>query len=612
MPLYRRRTSAERMKARRYERRYKRRTAMRANGRLTTKPISVATKRARKTLSVRGFYKSINKLRETVQFPPFKPGVVEADARVIDAILEAAAASSDPAAFAKVYLEAPPEYLGTGTGVAALAFEAMMAENGSLADKFVETVVEPGKETFTAIFHGKLTEQDWEYLDNVDWLALRALIEAGDHSYSEGTTSDMTIFECSADPAAFADDDDYEAFDAGDVAEEGGLAQEVFEFITGAGQPEADGAIVEHGAQSWLRKGGRWLVQETKSADEALAVLAEDFSPPHHATFLIKQHGHARAAAIAHSHAKRTDLPKAASEHWHRIHRIIQRKKLTPPGHHAYEAEVVDLGIDEEAPSDPRLKSLHAALTAARARYLAALDGPSKESARKNLEAAKERMAKARETLESEQLDEKSPPGWAATVEKMKTAHPHKFGKGPGKINPWALANSMHKKGYRPHYKKGKAGNPVKIGEAHPMTADDARLAAMFVDTDHALEESTRDSSISGKWYVEADRASAVIAFPDVTFVLEGPHEEPLSQLMAEVEATTPDPDDADATFALRLREYAEANGKPEVSEATTSTNVGGFSADTLGKVGKLRALLRKTEKNPAADPLKQAESATA
>ncbi len=915
MPLYRRRTSAERLKARRYERRYKRRTDMRPNHRLTTGPISQATKRARRRLSMKGLYKAINKLRETVTFPPFATGLIEADPRVIDIILEAAAASNDPAEFAQLYLEAPPEYLGTAPGVAALALEALVVEDSSLAEKFVETVIESGKDTFTAIFVGKLSEQDWEHLDNIDFLSMRALIENGDHSYENGTTSDITIFECATDPAAFADDADFEAFDPSELREEGGLAQEVFEFITGAGQSEQDGAIVEHGKQSWLRSDGRWLVQEAKTApgpigahlkklhalakehggtantapikhevgvahtdvggfkshehaakfadaakkhfpksnvthhkgatsvgvsshklteseidesgmiaagqvhvasgadshtvtyrtgdslasprkhwtgskfsddakdakvykdkgeantaaraarkhkatnesDEGLAIMAEldeEFSPPHHAGMLIKQHGHERAASIAHNQAKRADLPKPAAERWHRIHRIIQRKKLTPPGHHPYESEDLDEGdktyvfhfhpqkgsaakrirwerrgksmegvhaaakaaatkdypeahgfltsdpeqtgekvneekwsagvqakwsppeglftksgatiakvlksqsdsnkqamerlnfyinragdklpadqkaelskakellsedvaIDEEMTGDPRLKGLEAALTHARARYLAAMDGPSKESARKGLETARSRLKQARETLESvavadeSQLDEKAPPGWEGTVLAMKKKHPDKFGKGGGKINPWALAHSMAKKGYRPHFKKGKSGNPVKVREAFDMSEADAKLAAEYVDTDHTLAESTRDASHAGKWYLEADTTSAIVAFPDVTYTLEGDHAAALSRLMSEAEASTPEVDEVDELFTTKLREYAEANGTPVVQETTVSSSVGGFSAATLGKVGKLRKLLRKKDAGGPDDPLKQAAAAS-
>lgn len=50
------------------------------------------------------------------------------------------------------------------------------------------------------------------------------------------------------------------------------------------------------------------------------------------------------------------------------------------------------------------------------------------------------------EQQNSTQLQEVSPPGWGKTVEKMK--------KHPEIDNPFALAWSMKKKGYQPHYKE--------------------------------------------------------------------------------------------------------------------------------------------------------------
>lgn len=57
-------------------------------------------------------------------------------------------------------------------------------------------------------------------------------------------------------------------------------------------------------------------------------------------------------------------------------------------------------------------------------------------------------------------INEVSPPGWGKTVEKMKT---HK-----DIDNPFALAWSMKKKGYTPHYKEEvevdeKWGEPTKV-----------------------------------------------------------------------------------------------------------------------------------------------------
>jgi hypothetical protein len=66
-------------------------------------------------------------------------------------------------------------------------------------------------------------------------------------------------------------------------------------------------------------------------------------------------------------------------------------------------------------------------------------------------------------------LDEKSPAGWKGTIEAMKEKHSDKFdekskGKKGEKLNPFAIANSMKKKGAKPHY-KDKKGKPEKKEE---------------------------------------------------------------------------------------------------------------------------------------------------
>lgn len=83
------------------------------------------------------------------------------------------------------------------------------------------------------------------------------------------------------------------------------------------------------------------------------------------------------------------------------------------------------------------------------------------------------------------EINEKAPDGWKGTVRAMLTKHKDKFDKDAdskkdkkddkdgedkkdkkdGKINPFALANSMKKKGDEPHYKdqeSTKKGKPEK------------------------------------------------------------------------------------------------------------------------------------------------------
>jgi hypothetical protein len=51
-------------------------------------------------------------------------------------------------------------------------------------------------------------------------------------------------------------------------------------------------------------------------------------------------------------------------------------------------------------------------------------------------------------------LNEKSPAGWSGTIRAMITKHPDKFGTEKGKLNPYAIAHSMKKKGAKPKYKE--------------------------------------------------------------------------------------------------------------------------------------------------------------
>ena len=67
-------------------------------------------------------------------------------------------------------------------------------------------------------------------------------------------------------------------------------------------------------------------------------------------------------------------------------------------------------------------------------------------------------LAEAVAILDNGKLSEVAPPGWEGTVKKMKQT----MGKGDDEKNPWALAWHMKKKGYKPHYKVGKSGKPVK------------------------------------------------------------------------------------------------------------------------------------------------------
>ncbi len=65
-------------------------------------------------------------------------------------------------------------------------------------------------------------------------------------------------------------------------------------------------------------------------------------------------------------------------------------------------------------------------------------------------------------------INEVTKKGWRGTVAAMLQNHPDKFGKGPGKINPWALTNAMAKKGAKSHYKDQKSsleGKPKKKNE---------------------------------------------------------------------------------------------------------------------------------------------------
>jgi hypothetical protein len=99
---------------------------------------------------------------------------------------------------------------------------------------------------------------------------------------------------------------------------------------------------------------------------------------------------------------------------------------------------------------------------------------PHKDKRKKSRQQMKSDLKKGKyeskfDNLYEQIMNEKSPKGWTGTVRAMIKNHPDKFdpnsdGK-DGKINPYALAWSMDKKGHKPHYKKTKSsteGNPVK------------------------------------------------------------------------------------------------------------------------------------------------------
>lgn len=78
-------------------------------------------------------------------------------------------------------------------------------------------------------------------------------------------------------------------------------------------------------------------------------------------------------------------------------------------------------------------------------------------------------------------FNEESPPGFKGTVEAMKQKHGDKFDskaksrtksgkkKKKGKMNPFAIAWSMYKKGNESHY-KNKRGTPEKKDESLDMS----------------------------------------------------------------------------------------------------------------------------------------------
>jgi hypothetical protein len=231
-----------------------------------------------------------------------------------------------------------------------------------------------------------------------------------------------------------------------------------------------------------------------------------------------------------------------------------------------------------------------------------AKDGPEMKTAAGAMQAAH-----AFKTWDgSNSAMESAPPGWKGSVEAMKAKHPDKFGKGPGKLNPYAIAWAAKRKGYKPHYRKSANGDPVKIKEALDVSDADAAILAPFIITEGILSEALVDSSPSGRWNVETTGTATVIAFPTAVFALEGHHEDEIIRRVGEAEAAYPDPDEMDAAIAASLREYAETHGKPmaddAADEATTSANVGGFSADVLGKVAKLRKAVKSKDKNKSDD----------
>lgn len=77
--------------------------------------------------------------------------------------------------------------------------------------------------------------------------------------------------------------------------------------------------------RAMAKRTARAAAKKHESAS-AEAVMVEGFDAEHHANFLIAQHGHARAAAIAREHTKRTDLSQEHTDRWKKVHTVTHRK----------------------------------------------------------------------------------------------------------------------------------------------------------------------------------------------------------------------------------------------------------------------------------------------
>lgn len=203
MATIHRRTSAERRTAARYRKKYNRLVRHKSNGRLTTKVRTSHQKSAVARLKVSGFFKKINKLRETVANFQVTEGVTTHTEEFISLVLESAATLDgkdglgDPRAFANHYMSKAPWYSNSQVGLCALAFEAYLCgEHGELAKRYVESVVEATQDTFLIVFEGKISDEEWEQIENeVDFADFDILVEAGDIDPDNSEVADITIIE---------------------------------------------------------------------------------------------------------------------------------------------------------------------------------------------------------------------------------------------------------------------------------------------------------------------------------------------------------------------------------------------------------------------------------
>lgn len=119
----------------------------------------------------------------------------------VRAVSEAAATATDssPAdvrTYVKHFLDKSPVFSNEPAGIAAVRFEAWLIEHDyPLLATLVETIAEPGRDDFHAIFYGKLLAKDVEELIGkvADFVKLTVETEAGRISTEDYAVSDLTV-----------------------------------------------------------------------------------------------------------------------------------------------------------------------------------------------------------------------------------------------------------------------------------------------------------------------------------------------------------------------------------------------------------------------------------
>jgi hypothetical protein len=272
-------------------------------------------KRTAQKLARTGFYKKIGAMRSSFDHEAHLGDSVRHPDQFIETVLAASAVldEEDAREFAKRFLSKSPVYTNTKIGLAALMFEALVAEKEEdLWTRFVETIIE--STTFLAVFEGKPSKEEEEKLaEEVNEVCkINVLVRAGDVDVEAGERSDVTIIECTpvAGVEKLAKDkaegntvnaikqepglrpakmEDYEQ-----VVAEGGISHSVFTFLYGDAEFLDDDMLEDCNGVRWMYHNEAWVPVLSSVVPALLTKERYEYAASQPAT-VIENAGRARA-----------------------------------------------------------------------------------------------------------------------------------------------------------------------------------------------------------------------------------------------------------------------------------------------------------------------------